>query len=411
MELKIRDEYSYFIHTFIIKENKYTKYLAKLLRDERFNLKIFRDDVDTDLYTHFLPKIRSFLFKSFDFSEDAIKKLDKLPVETKAALLAEFPSVTFEYNLEEELQGKADDEKGLFFKVKKMGIVMFNTGVGFLYIKTNVENSNDFADLLDFNNKFKDINGLKCNPEKYENIKIQANSFEDVIALKDFIHEIAGPDLDALKFNLDIEKFYTYSYACIDDKSWNDNIGFDNVKNEFDKFINILPSNSNLDASEYEDIKVVSYGKYSKMGMCKLGIKLFSSAIDKNNYTLLPKNFERKYFYTYLLALYFKVYLKKLDYEFKRSSNLMKVRKKFVYFTKNLKIQEITADDIGSSIYRDMKEVLEIEKIYADVKNKYDILYRESKIEKNEKMYKKIFAILIVTLLFNILNFIIMQFG
>lgn len=411
MELKIRNEYSYFIHTFIIKENRYTKYLAKLISDERFNLKIFRDDVDTDLYTHFLPKIRSFLFKSFDFSEEAIKKLDKLPVDTKAALLAEFPSVTFEYNLEEEIQGKADNDKSLFFKVNKMGVVLFNTGIGFFYIKTNIANSNSFADLLDFNNEFKDINGVKCDPLKYEKIKLQANSFDDVIELKDFIHEITGPDLDALKFNLDIEKFYTYSYACVDKEAWNDDTGFDNAKREFEKFINILPSNSELDASEFEDIKVVSYGKYSKMGMCKLGIKLFSSSADKNNYTLLPKDFERKYFYTYLLALYFKVYLKKIDYEFKKSSNLTKVRKKFVYFTKNLKIQEITLDDIGSSIYRDMKEVLEIEKIYADVKNKYDILYRESKIEKTEKMYKRIFAILMATLLLNIFNFIIMQFG
>ena len=411
MELKIKDEYSYFIHTFIIKENKYTKYLAKLLRDERFNLKIFRDDVDTDLYTHFLPKIRSFLFKSFDFSEEALKKLEKVPLDTKAALLAEFPCLTFEYNLEEDLQGKSGDENGISFKIKKMGVVIFNTGIGFFYIKTNLENSNKFTDLLDFNNKFRAINNSKEEPQEYEKMKIQANSFEDVVALKDFIHEIAGPDIDALKFDLDIEKFYTYSYACIDKDNWNDKFDFGSVKNEFDKFINIMPGNCDEDLSESSNLKIQSYGKFSKFGMSKLGINLFCSDIDKNNYTVLPHDFERKYFYTYLLALYFKAYLKKLDYEFKRSSNLVKVRKKFVYFTKNLKIQEITANDLGSLIYTDMKEALEIEKIYADVKNKYDILYRESKIEKNEKTYSRIFAILIVTLFVNIINIIIMSFS
>lgn len=410
MELKIRDEYTYFIHTFIVKENKYIKYLNKLLRDERFKLKVFRDDVDEDLYSHFLPKIKSFLFKSFDFSDEALRRLDKLPIDTRAALLAEFPSLTFEYNLDEEIQGKADDEKSLFFKIKKMGVVLFNTGIGFLYIKTNIENSNSFSDLLDFNNKFRDINGSSNEKNKYEDIKIQANSFDDVVALKDFIHDISGPDVDALKFDLDIEKFYTYSYACVDEGVWNENVGFEGVKEEFDKFINILPSNSNLDASQYKDLKTVSYGKFSKMGMSKLGINLFCSEVDKNNYTIIPNNFERKYFYTYILALYFKVYLKKIDYEFRCSSNIVKVRKKFVYFTKNLKIQEITTDDVGSSIYREMKEVLEIEKIYADVKNKYDILYRESKLEKTEKSYSKLFLLLMITLVLNIINVLILHF-
>ena len=411
MELKIRDEYSYFIHTFIVNENKYTKYLARLIRDKRFSLKIYRDDVDTDLYTYFMPKIRSFLFKSFDFSQDAINKLDKLPVETKAALIAEFPSVTFEYNLEEEIQGKVEGEIDIFFKVKKIGIVLFNSGIGFFYLKTNIQNSDNFNTLLDFNSRFNSINGNFDDASKYDSIKIQANSFEEVVELKDFVNEFAGPYVDALKFNLDIEKFYTYSYVCVDREAWNDKVGFKKIENEFTKFINEFSSNSNFDVSEREGIKVVPFGKFSKMGMSKLGVKLFSSAIDENNYTELSKSFERKYFYTYILALYFKVYLKKLDYEFKKGSNLIKVRKRFVFFTKNLKIQEITLEDIGSSIYRDMKEVLEFEKIYADVKNKYDILYRELKIEKNEKMSKKIFAILIATLLLNVLNFIIMQFG
>ena len=47
-------------------------------------------------------------------------------------------------------------------------------------------------------------------------------------------------------------------------------------------------------------------------------------------------------------------------------------------------IQEITSDDMGSLIYNNMKETLEVDKIYAEVKNKYDILYREAKFEKND---------------------------
>ena len=35
MELKIKYQYSYFIHPFVIKESKYQKYLLKLLKNKK----------------------------------------------------------------------------------------------------------------------------------------------------------------------------------------------------------------------------------------------------------------------------------------------------------------------------------------------------------------------------------------
>ena len=125
-----------------------------------------------------------------------------------------------------------------------------------------------------------------------------------------------------------------------------------------------------------------------------------------NNYTVLPKEFEDQYFYTYILSLYLKVYLKKINYDFKSGKELDEVRKRFVEFTKDLWIQEITSEDIGSLIYQNMKDALELEKLYNEVKNKYDILYRELNIEKSEKTSKFIAVILVLTLLFNIINWI-----
>ncbi len=37
MGQKIKYQYSYFIHPFVIKENKYQKYLLKLLKDKMYN--------------------------------------------------------------------------------------------------------------------------------------------------------------------------------------------------------------------------------------------------------------------------------------------------------------------------------------------------------------------------------------
>lgn len=411
MELKTRYQYTYFINTFIVKENKYSKYILRLLKDKRFKLKIFKKDQDLEIYTHFLPKMKEFLFGTFEL-DDRYKqsKLKELPIETRAAILSKYPSITFEYELSNDIQGKTVDENSIFFKIQKIGLVLFNTGICFIYLKTNIEGSEEFSDILNFNYKFRDINQECNNLKNYENIKVQANTLENIEEIQEFINNITGPNIDALKLNLDIERFYTYSYTCIKQEAWNINTVFDNIKGDFLKYINILPNDSSASSVICENSKVIGTSKYAKIGISKLGVNLLSSDCDLKNYTVLPEEFEKQYFYTYILSLYLKIYLKKLNYEFKEakdSKDIEITRKKFIDFTKKLWIQEITSDDMGSLYYSYLKEVLEIEKLYNDVKNKYNVLYSELKIEKSEKMSGFIIAILIATLAFNIVNFII----
>lgn len=407
MELKTRYQYTYFIHNFIIKENKYNKYILRLLKDERFKLKIFEKNKDLDIYTYFLPKMRDFLFKTFELNDkQKYDKLNSLPIETQAAILAKYPSCTFEYELSKDIQGKTIDENSIFFKIQKVGVIVFNTGICFLYLKTNIEDSQYFSDILNFNYKFRDINQEYNNLKDYENIKVQADFFENIKDLQDFISDLTGPNIDALKYNLDVERFYTFSYACIKQDAWDINNPFENIKNEFFKYVNILPDGTSTNSVLSENTKVISNSKYSKIGISKLGVNLLSSEYDINNYTVLQLEFENEYFYTYIAALYLKVYLKKLNYEFKYGKDLEHTRKNFVDFTKKLWIQEITSNDIGSLYYKYIKEVLEIDKLYNELKNKYNILYSELKIEKNEKMSGLIVVILIATLVVNIINFI-----
>ena len=408
MELKTRYQYTYFIHTFIVKENKYSKYILKLLRDSRFKLRIFAKDKDLELYTDFLPKIREFLFRTFELSDRQKRsKFEELPIETRAALLATYPSVTFEYDLSQDIQGKTIDDNSIFFKIQKVGLVLFNTGICFLYLKTNIEGSEEFSDVLNFNYKFRDINQEGSNLKNYENIKVQADTFENIEALQDFINSITGPNIDALKLNLDVERFYTYSYTCIKQDAWNVSSPFENIKIDFMKYINVFSNDTNTNSLINEVSKVVSTSKYSKIGISKLGVNLLSSDCDINNYTVLPTKYENQYFYTYIFSLYLKVYLKKLNYEFKEGKDIELTRKKFIDFTKKLWIQEITSEDMMSLYYTYIKDVLEIEKLYNDVKNKYNILYSELKIERNEKMTGFIVLVLIATLIFNIVNFIL----
>ena len=71
-------------------------------------------------------------------------------------------------------------------------------------------------------------------------------------------------------------------------------------------------------------------------------------------------------------------------------------------------IQEITDDETGTLLNHKLQEVFELEKLYAEVKNKYDVLYKELNIERNRNSLIIISVILVISLILNILNFIVL---
>ncbi len=403
MELKMNYQYTYFIHPFIIKESKYQKYILKLIKDKRFALKVFQKGKDFELYKYFSPKMRDFLFSSFSHSKLKLDKLNELPDDTKSAVLSKYPCTIFEYNLEEDIQGKTED-KGIFFKIQKIELICFNTGVCFFSMKTNIEDSQSFSDILNFNYKFRDIkqeNALK----DYDKIYLQTNTFSDVNKLTEFVKDITGSDIEAMKLDIDTQRFLTYSYVCIDSEAWNANKSFEDIKYNFVKYANFLSADNSSDI-ELDNSTIFSEWKYAKMGFSKQGVVLFASSSDINNFIELPSKFENEYFYTYILNLYKKIYLKKLEIEFKNSSNLKIARKKFIEFTKNLWVQDITDDEIGSKINFKLLKVFELDRLYDEIKIKYDVLYKELNIEKNSKAIIVVAVILVASLIFNILNYI-----
>ncbi len=403
MELKTKYQYTYFIYPYVIKENKFSKYLIKLLKDKNCKLRIFKKEKDLSLYSYFSHRARNYMFNSFNFSKTRLAKLEELPIETKAAVLAQSPCTIFEYNMEKDIQGKTEERNGIFFKIPKIEIICFNTGICFLCIKTNIEESERFADLLNFNYKFRDINQEFSNLNNYDNIRVQTDCFEDVQYFKEFIDSLTGPSTEAMKLDIDTERFLTFSYVCIDQESWNNNNEFDNIRSNYMKFLNILPSDNSVNYSK-EDMKVISKWKYAKLGVTKQGITLFSSSCDINNFTVFPHEFEQQYLYTYILAIYTKIYLRKINLDFSQGIDVKKARKEFINFTQNLWINEVTLDDTGSVFYQNLRDVLELNSSYFDTKNKYDVLYKEMNIEKTAKNNVAIIAILLVTLIINLIN-------
>ena len=71
------------------------------------------------MYKYFSPKTRDFLFSSFSHSKLKLDKLKELPIDTKVAILSKYPCIIFDYELEKDIQGKAED-KGIFFKIQKI---------------------------------------------------------------------------------------------------------------------------------------------------------------------------------------------------------------------------------------------------------------------------------------------------
>lgn len=318
MELKTKYQYTYFVHPFIVKENKYQKYLLKLLKDKNCNLKVFRKERELRLYKYFLPKIREFLFSSFRFSKNKIKQFEELPIDTRSAILAKNPCTIFEYSLEKDIQGKTEKERGIFFNIRRIEIICFNTGICFLCIKAGVESSDRFSDLLNFNYKFRDISQEVNNLSGYDNIRLQTDTFSDISGFTEFVENLTGTNIESVKYNVDPERFLTYSYACIDQSAWNTEKNFENINFNFTKFANFLPADNSYDFNQDKAISL-SKSKFAKLGISKQGVTLFTSSADINNYTILPEEFEWEYFYTYIFNLYKKIYLKKLSVDFRLS--------------------------------------------------------------------------------------------
>lgn len=402
MELKTRYQYTYFIYPYMIENNRYEEYILNLFKNKKCSFKIFNKEKDIDIYSYFLPKVRKYLFPTIEYS------INKSNINAKK--LARQTCTIFEYNLEKDLQGKAGKEtNGIFFNIKSIEIICFNTGICFLSIKTNIEGSKDFLDILNFNCKFRNIKAKDIAKKQFDNIKIQASNFEDIKKFTELVDELTCSSKIATELNIDIEKFFTYSYTCLENEEWNENKPFETIEHEFYKYCNILPSvyNLNLDKiNKNEDIELISKWEYIKYGFSKMGTCLLTSAVETYNYTKLPFNFERKYLYQYIFTLYKKIYLIKMNYEYISTGKSSKLRKQFIDFTRSIWIYDVTNNDIGTLMNKNWSKVLEIDKMYLNIKNEYDLIYKQSNLDKMSKLHKVVLLGLVILLIINILNLI-----
>ena len=416
MELKTKYQYTYFIHPYIVDETKYNKYILRLFRNKNCSFKIFEKEKDLDIYNYFNPHIRAYMFPTFEYRGTKLRNFNDFSNEVKSRIVAKHKVACFDYKLDKDIQGKIGDENGIFFSIEKMQIICFNTGICFFVIKTHIEESKEFDDLLDFNYRFKTINSEFSKLKDYENIKIQTDIFNDVKDISELISQITGNyqrKVTGTKQEFGNSSFYSYSYVCIENDKWNEKNQFLYIENEFYKYANALPRNYSLDFNTTnieQNLHIIDKFKYAKISLTKTCTNIFCSGIDTFNYTKLPHQYENQYFYTYILTLYQKMFLKKLNSDFKEYEKINNMRFKFINFTKQIWDKEITADDTGSLFYKTIKETLELEELYDEIKTKYEIIYKDLNIEKNNNYYSIIIILLIFSLIFNTINILFLMY-
>ncbi|MEE0769090.1 MAG: hypothetical protein UIT70_04380 [Clostridia bacterium] len=397
LELKTRYQYTYFIYPYVIEEKNYSKYLLKLLKDKKCTMKKFDIAKDLSIYQNFLPNIRKFMFWSFNYTKQQMRELESLDNELKANILSKYPCTMFDYNIKQNVQGKVQNEDGIYFDITKVELICFNTGICFLLFKTIIDGENNkFSDVVNFNYKFRDITSKADELKEFENIKIQTSIFKDSKDIIKFIKDITGNTSLAEDLNIDQERFITYSYACISQEDWNDNVEIKTIEKLFFKFFKVLPAHKELNDIITEDyFNKPPNSKYIKYGFSNVGTALLTSDIAVDNYTKLPFRFENEQLYLYILCLYKKFYLAKVNYELDRKD----CQQEFLSFTKNFLIEEVSNDETESCLEKNWSEKLDIDRMFNKIKNKYDMLYKSTNVEKTKIKQNIIILILIVIML------------
>lgn len=412
MELMTKYQYTYFIYPYIIEEDKYKKYLQSILRNKKCKVRFFNEQKDIHLYTYFLPSIRDYMFWSFGLTREGVKDFKRMDVSLQATLLSEHNCNIFNYELPENLQGKVETNNGIFFEISEIKIICYKTGICFLVFKTNLENTESFSDVLNFNYKFREVNSSAYNLKEYENIKIQSSSFKSVKDISVLIKELTGSNSISKKANIGNDKFFVYTYSCLDQKNWNENTETEELDNIFEKYRSVLPANSQILDDKYsminenkEQQKSMYKNQYIRYGFTATSTVLLTSNVNTANFTTVPQKFESEYLYTYILVLYKKILLNKLNYDF--NIRFKEAETEFLDFTKKLWIQDVTNEEFGRRLETNWMENLNVEKTFYKLKSEYDVTYKKSNVDALRKSSNTTKIVLLIILIINIIAIIL----
>lgn len=421
-EEKFKYQYTYHILPYIY-EGRYDEYLTRLLKDT--NIIEYRYDKikNLEIFSYFKKDILESMFYEFPY-----KETEKISIQKKVNKLLKYESVTFEYDIidkeknkismndivrvagNEEYNNNEKDKGNIKFDIEDFKIIVFKSGIAFIILKTVLINTRYISDVIDFNYRFKSILSKRDIIKKLDNIEIcllgdEVNGFEK---LKQIILNYVGKNKNN-KILENNEEFYTFSYLCMDNIYINEENNKNILKNIYLKYSRILQSSYDTEGLDEETIvsKNMTEIKDTNIGITKISSMLLCSGIDPFNFTVLPRDYETKMLYTYIITLYQKLFLVMINKELTSENNKKQKlgRIKFNDFISKMWYNEITLSEKGSIYYEYLKKILEINKTFDETQLKYKLIFRYNKTSKSNIFYKIMGMIGIISIGLNIYQY------
>lgn len=421
-EEKFKYQYTYHILPYIY-EGRYDEYLIRLLKDT--NIIEYRYDKikNLEIFSYFKKDILESMFYEFPY-----KETEKISIQKKVNKLLKYESVTFEYDIidkeknkismndivrvagNEEYNNNEKDKGNIKFDIEDFKIIVFKSGIAFIILKTVLINTRYISDVIDFNYRFKSILSKRDIIKKLDNIEIcllgdEVNGFEK---LKQIILNYVGKNKNN-KILENNEEFYTFSYLCMDNIYINEENNKNILKNIYLKYSRILQSSYDTEGLDEETIvsKNMTDIKDTNIGITKISSMLLCSGIDPFNFTVLPRDYETKMLYTYIITLYQKLFLVMINKELTSENNKKQKlgRIKFNDFISKMWYNEITLSEKGSIYYEYLKKILEINKTFDETQLKYKLIFRYNKTNKINIFYKIMGMIGIISIGLNIYQY------
>ena len=421
-EEKFKYQYTYHILPYIY-EGRYDEYLTRLLKDT--NIIEYRYDKikNLEIFSYFKKDILESMFYEFPY-----KETEKISIQKKVNKLLKYESVTFEYDIidkeknkismndivrvagNEEYNNNEKNRGNIKFDIEDFKIIVFKSGIAFIILKTVLINTRYISDVMDFNYRFKSILSKRDIIKKLDNIEIcllgdEVNGFEK---LKQIILNYVGKNKNN-KILENNEEFYTFSYLCMDNIYINEENNKNILKNIYLKYSRILQSSYDTEGLDEETIvsKNMTEIKDTNIGITKISSMLLCSGIDPFNFTVLPRDYETKMLYTYIITLYQKLFLVMINKELTSENNKKEKlgRIKFNDFISKMWYNEITLSEKGSIYYEYLKKILEINKTFDETQLKYKLIFRYNKTNKSNIFYKIMGMIGIISIGLNIYQY------
>ncbi len=108
--------------------------------------------------------------------------------------------------------------------------------------------------------------------------------------------------------------------------------------------------------------------------------------------------------FIYVITLYKYVMLSKLNKLMEDKDSFDKNRNAFVNFVQEIYSKKITENLAGNKMALDLEHKLGLDKLYIAVDNKFDLLYRNIKLDSHNTMFRIIIILLVVLIIIGTIN-------